>query len=329
MPDTLTLSATERVGEAMRRSLPLLPGEARGTVEAMLQPEALAIVAGTLVVWAGSHFFGVGEVVDIILLVVGFAALGMSVFSGAGELSEFTTKAVNGRTSADLDEAAGHFAKAVMLLGISAIQAMLLRGAAKPVVQRGMPRVEPLPDVGTPPPAGNGLSLSRPRSLPGGELGGTTMYGEIAVSRAQSLSEQKVTLFHELVHRYFSPRTGPLRQLRAQFRWNAYSKSSLLRYLEEAMAEGYGQLRVHGLSQALGAYRFPIQFGYVTVSQMRAEGMAIGTISLGGTLFWVGVSDGPMPTHPRMPQALPPLPPLPAQAPAQPSSPRLQPAPAR
>lgn len=312
MSDASNLSTTERVGEALRRSLPLLPGEARGTVEAMLQPETLAIVAGTLVVWAGSHFFGVGEVVDIILLVVGFAALGMSVFSGASELYAFTDKAVNGSTSADLDEAAAHFAKAVMLLGISAIQAMLLRGAVRPVAARGMPKVEPLPDVGTPPPAGMGLQLSRPRSLPGGELGRTSMYGEISIARGQSLTEQRVTLFHELVHRFFSPKTGPLRQLRAQFRWNMYSKSALLAYLEEALAEGYGQLRVHGLAQALGAYRFPIQFGYVTVSQLQAEGMAIGRITLGGAMFQVSVSDGPIP--PAFNRAPAPLPPLPATA---------------
>ncbi|MET3495139.1 hypothetical protein [Variovorax boronicumulans] len=302
------LSATDRVGEAMRRSLPLLSGDARKTVEAMLEPAALAIVAGTLVVWAGSHFFGVGEVVDVILLVVGFAALGTAVFSGASELYAFADKSVNARTGADLDEAAAHFSKAVMLLGISAIQALLLRGAVKPVAARGMPKIEPLPEVGLPPPAGGpGLLISRPRSIPGGALGGTDMYGAVTVARNQSLTEQRITLFHELVHRYFSPRTGPLRQLRAQLRWNMYSKSALLRYLEEAMAEGYGQLRVHGLSQALGAYRFPLQWGYVTVSQMQVEGMAIGTIILGGTTFWVSVSDGPIPRGAA--PALPPLPP--------------------
>jgi hypothetical protein len=76
---------------------------------------------------------------------------------------------------------------------------------------------------------------------------------------------------------------------------SGYSRSQLLRYLEEALAEGYGQLRVHGLEKALGAYRFPVDLGYVTVSQMVAEGQAIGTITLGGTLFYVSVSQGPIP----------------------------------
>jgi hypothetical protein len=78
-------------------------------------------------------------------------------------------------------------------------------------------------------------------------------------------------------------------------RISGYSRSALLRYLEEALAEGYGQLRVRGLEEALKAYRFPIDFGYVTVARMRAEGLVIGTISLGGVLFQVSVSQGRIP----------------------------------
>jgi hypothetical protein len=115
------------------------------------------------------------------------------------------------------------------------------------------------------------------------------------VARNQSLSEQRVTLFHELVHRYFSPRVGVLRKLRAEISMSAYSRSALLRYLEEALAEDYGQLRVHGLAKALGAIRFPLQGGDVTVSQLATEGLAIGTITLGGLLFNVSISLGPIP----------------------------------
>ena len=103
---------------------------------------------------------------------------------------------------------------------------------------------------------------SRPWQIQGGSvLGETTAYGEIAVARNQSLTEQRLTLLHELVHRYLSPRVGPLRRLRAELRISAYSRSALLRYLEETLAEAYAQLRVRGLSQALGAFRFPIEGG--------------------------------------------------------------------
>lgn len=55
----------------------------------------------------------------------------------------------------------------------------------------------------------------------------------------------------------------------------------------EVLAEVYGEPRVHGLEKAFGAYRFPVDMGYITLAQMAAEGQAIGTITLGGLLFYV------------------------------------------
>lgn len=290
---TVSMSSADKVAEAMRRSLPYLPGEARGVVESLLQPATLAIVTGTVVLWAGSHFVGVGEVVDIILLVVGAVALGFAVFEGAGALYEFATTSIGARTSADLDRAGRHFARAVTILGISTVQAVLLRGQAKPVLRRGAPRRRPMPSVGNPPRAGNRLRLSRPSSLPDGTLGTTNAYGAITVARNQPLSEQRATLLHELVHRFFSPRIGPLRKLRAQLGISAYARSAILRYIEEGLAEGYAQLRLHGLARALSSYRFPIDGGYMTVSQLAGEGTTIGTVVLGGTLFHVSITVGP------------------------------------
>lgn len=286
------MSSADRIGEAMRRSLPLIPADARAIIESLLKPQTLAIIAATLVVWAGSHFFGVGEIVDIILLGVGVFALGFSVFEGADELLKFAKRAIDARTDQDFSQSGAHFARAVTLLGISTIQALLLRGQGAAVVARGRPTIYPRIRVGTPPPSGNQLRVSRPNQISGGSLGTTDAYGVISIARNQSLSEQRVTLFHELVHRYLSPRVGPFRRFRAELRMSGYVRSALLRHLEEALAEGYGQLRVHGLVKAIGAFRFPITEGYVTISQLTAEGQAIGTIVLGGTLFYVSISRG-------------------------------------
>lgn len=51
---------------------------------------------------------------------------------------------------------------------------------------------------------------------------------------------------------------------------NAYNRSVLLQYLVEALAEGY-----------------------MTVSQLSAEGKLIGAIVLGGAFFYVYVVAGP------------------------------------
>lgn len=293
------MSPADKIGESIRRSLPHIPSGAKALVESMLKPETLAIITGTLVIWAGSHAFGVGEIVDVILLGIGVVTLGFAVFEGAGALYDFVTGAINARTDKDLDQAGKHFARAVTLLGVSTIQALLLRGQGRAVIARGRPQVHPLPNVGKPPAAGNQLRLSRPASIPGGSLGETSAYGAITVARNQSMTEQRITLLHELVHRFFSPRVGPFRQIRAQASMSAYMRSSLLRYLEETLAEGYAQLRVHGLVKALQAYRFPLNGGYVTVSQLAAEGQAIGTITLGGTLMFVTISQGTLPNHDR------------------------------
>ncbi len=293
--DVARMSSTDKIGEAMSRSLPHLPAEARAIVEAMLKPETLAIIAGTLVVWAGSHFFGVGEVVDIILLGVGVVVLGFAVFEGAAELYDFATVAINAKSERDLEQAGKHFARAVTLLGISTIQAILLRGQGRAVAARGRPTIYPRTNVGAPPPAGTKFHLSRPGQLSSGALGETSAYGMIQVARNQSLTEQRITLLHELVHRYLSPRTGLFLKIRAELRMSGYARSAVLRYLEEALAEGFAQLRVNGLAQALGALRFPLQGGYVTVSQLAAEGQAIGTVILSGITFRVSISEGPIP----------------------------------
>jgi len=286
----LRMSSKDRIAEAMRRSLPFLPATARGTVDAMLRPDTLVFIAGTLAVWAGSHFFGVGEIVDIILLGIGVLTLGFAVFEGADALYKFATVALEAQTERDLDAAGRHFASAVVVLGISTIQAVLLGGQVRTVVRRGPPQTFPRVNPGDPPPPGHRLHLWRPERLPGGTLGETDAYGIISVARNQSIPEQRLTLLHELVHRYFSPRTGPLRRLRAELNLSAYSRSALLRYLEEALAEGYAQLRVHGLHKALGAYRFPLDNGYMTISQIIGESQAIGTLMLGGTMFYVSIS---------------------------------------
>jgi hypothetical protein len=78
------MSPADRIAEAMRRALPLLPSDARSVVEAMLRPESIALITGTLVLWAGSHLFGVGEMVDVVLLGAGVLAFGYATSFTSG-----------------------------------------------------------------------------------------------------------------------------------------------------------------------------------------------------------------------------------------------------
>lgn len=92
-----THSAERKVVESIRRSLPHLPGEARAAVEALVSPEAIAVVSGTLVLWAGSHFTGIGQIVDVILLAVGVVLLGNTVWDLAQEIWSFARVAVSAK----------------------------------------------------------------------------------------------------------------------------------------------------------------------------------------------------------------------------------------
>lgn len=299
-----TMSAVDKISNAMMRAVPKLPSETGAALQALLTPQNLGIMAGVIVVWAGSHAVGVGAIVDLILLGTGLFVLGWSVFEGAEEIYNFATKAVGASSEQDLEVASDHFAKAVMLLGLAVIQAVLLRGQARPVmanVAKGPTAFKPKPQIKLPPtpPASRSLGVSRVSSIPPRSRGRTDAFGNIKIARYDArtaapyaFDERKAALYHELVHRYFSPKTGPLRRFRAQARMSAYQRVAFLKYLEEALAQGYGMLRAYGLEKSLSAYRFPIENGYVTVSQLAAEGSMIGTIMLGGTRLHVSVMQG-------------------------------------
>src|SRR5262249_13684588 len=221
----LQMTTQEKVEAAIRLSLPLMSGEARAQVQALISPQSLAIITGTLILWAGSHFFGVGEIVDVIGLLVGFTLLGASVLEGGRSLYDFANNSVGARNEDDLKRAAQAFAHAITVLGISAISAVLLHRSSTAVVNRGMPRLRPRVQVGTPP---TGIRpIRRPYTLPGGAAGETDWWGNIQVIRNQPIIEQRLTLYHEWIHSILSPRVGPLRTLRAQVHATAYLRSAL------------------------------------------------------------------------------------------------------
>ncbi|GGY33278.1 peptidoglycan-binding protein [Pseudoduganella albidiflava] len=111
--------------QALRRTATKLPGNMRQEFDALLSAANLALMAGILVVWAGSHAFGVGQAVDIVLLVSGAIFLGMAVFDVASELGDFLVKTCTAADERELDEAAAHLAAAIAIMGVAAFIALL------------------------------------------------------------------------------------------------------------------------------------------------------------------------------------------------------------
>lgn len=119
--------------------------------------------------------------------------------------------------------------------------------------------------------------------------GVTDKFGNITYSTLGSQTQQDLARFHEQVHSFLSPKFTPLRNFRADIGIWAYKRIHLLKYIEEAMAETYAQLRVVGLRGLPDGIAFPIANGYVTIGRLATEA-AIGTVVAGGATYYVYVT---------------------------------------
>lgn len=285
----MNLSPAEKIGESLRRCLPLLGPEARREIEQLIQPSALAVVAGVLIAWVVSHLVGIGEIIDVLLVGVGVLAIGLSVFEGIDELYLFAKGAVDGMGPSDFDRSAQHFARAVSILGVQAVLSVLLKGAPRSF--RGG-RV----NVGEPPLFARG-PVSRPplRATTGLEAGTgeTSMWGEIVISRLGTATDRRLVALHEAVHRLLTPKLQVLRNFRIANRASSYARSSLSTYLEEALAETAAQVGVNGIRAAFRGIAFPVKFGYVTLLRETQIGYRtvrpflpeLGGVCAGGFIF--------------------------------------------
>ena len=95
MTNVAALTLEQKLEEVVHRAARLLPGDAGRRLLAFVSPESLATMAAVVVIWAGSHFFGVGEIADVILLLGGIATVGMTAVDGGKTLKAF---AVTGKT---------------------------------------------------------------------------------------------------------------------------------------------------------------------------------------------------------------------------------------
>jgi hypothetical protein len=281
----------KRLESTFNRTLPKLGPEAKEQLAAIINPTSLAIIAGVLVAWVVSHAFGVGEIVDIILLVVGVFAIGFAVFSGIDHLYQFASGAYNAKTEGDLEVAADHLAKAIAILGIQAVLAVLFRG--RPNVRQGGRM-----NVGKPPPRTPGIryrpTVKRDPTLAAGN-GSTSWWGNIKVSTQGSATDQALVLLHEKVHQFLMPKLYLLRNTRANNRAASYFRSSLWRYVEEALCETIAQVGVNGFRNFFVGVRFPVANEYVYL--MRGGGYSAamagkGFLPEGAALIGAGTAVG-------------------------------------
>jgi hypothetical protein len=293
MEGVLAWTFEKRLDETFRRALPRLGPEARDQFLQLINPTSLAIIAGVLVAWVASHAIGIGEIIDIIIAVVGIASIGFAVFSGLDHLYDFAVGAYQARTTDDLDVAADHLAKAITILGVQTVLAVLFRGARAPRTGSGG-RL----NLGPPPARTPGLryrpTIRRDPTLPAGE-GSTSFWGNITVSTRGSATDQALVLLHEKVHQFLMPKLYILREYRASNRAGSYMRSSLWRYIEEALAETIAQVGVTGMRNFFVGIRFPVQSGYMFLRRgggFDPQFTGSGLLAEGAALLYNGVVDG-------------------------------------
>jgi len=315
-------SNEQRLEAVINRSAKQLPGEVGDILLGFIEPASLATMVGVFTLWTGAHFFGVGEIADIVLLIVGVVALGGVALEAGENLYEAAKLTLHGRSDADLNKAADCLTKAISLAGVQAVLMVLFRMKPGDTFKTKFSRlrVPPYskaftPEFGGPPPRTPGaifykpkLKFVRSRLVPRqGRLvkqpyyasqGGTNTYGDITVGRqfAGSAAEAKeklhLALHHEQVHRFLTPRLQVFREMRMYLKLSGYQKSYILRYLEEALAETYSQLRVRGLAKEyiLEGIKFPLKNPYeIEIARLGSEvrGILLGPISVGGMVYGV------------------------------------------
>ncbi|HKO50776.1 MAG TPA: hypothetical protein VJV79_23815 [Polyangiaceae bacterium] len=280
----------QRLTNVIERTLPKVGPEVRAQLAALVQPQALAVLTVVLAAWVGSHALGLGEIIDVIVAVLGVAALGWAVFQGIDELFEFAKGAYLGRSDAEFESAANHLAKAIGILGIQAVLAVLFRGARAPKTYQGKPV-----NVGPPPPISNGFRYA-PRivedaTLPAGQ-GLTSYFGDNQVSSRGSASDRALALLHEKVHQFLAPKLAFLREYRANTLAKSYTRSSLWRYIEEALCETIAQVGVLGFKKFFVGVRFPVKNGYMFLTQGGGMGKGSGLLREAAALVKTSVVAG-------------------------------------
>jgi hypothetical protein len=301
------MTREQKVEETILRGVRLLPADVGAQFRSMLTPKSLAIMVGSLVALAVAQAFGIGELIDALVLVAGIGFCGWGVVDGGRDLFHSMRTALNARTERDLDEAARYFASAVVKIGINAVMAFLLKKPLRSFADLQGFRFRNIDpgflDAGPVPPRG---SVPAIEFKPITDRGSTTAYGDITIDSRLDATESRITLDHELVHRFFSPKFGPLMRLRASVRISMYVRTAMLRYLEEAIAEGYAQIRAEGLQGVITGIHWPVAGGYLSIQEMSVmRGTILGTIVVDGRLMHVVMVQGSPDTENKPQQPVP------------------------
>ena len=122
-----------------------LGGPVGEMIKGLFSPTSVAIFAASLGIWKVAHVFGATFFVDVVFLALGWLAFAYfaqpALCAARVELVLYYQLSVNAKDPCDLEQAADHLARAVVILGAELVQLALLYKATGGVAQRLAERV--------------------------------------------------------------------------------------------------------------------------------------------------------------------------------------------
>lgn len=119
----------ERIEEGLRRSLRLLPGDARAKLAELAEPETLLGFAIVLGVWGGLQLTPLGIASDLLLAAWGYMNLGRDGY----ELVMAGVAASDAADDPTMDAAAARLSKAIVAVGVDVIAAAVANPVFKSI----------------------------------------------------------------------------------------------------------------------------------------------------------------------------------------------------
>ena len=140
--DVSQLDAANKLAFAAKLSVAFLPATLAREVLAIFTPATVASMAAIFAVYMAAHATGVGQAIDIGMLIAGGVFFGMDAFTIFTDIAGFAN-AVNAQNEDDLEIAGQHLASAVAKVGVDALMTLLTSKIAKkiaPVEEPGTTR---------------------------------------------------------------------------------------------------------------------------------------------------------------------------------------------
>lgn len=290
----------DRVGESIRRGIDLIPAEFRKEFDGMLTSDSIRVASATLILWASSHAVGVGAVADGVLLVVGFATMGLNVLVGVDHLAQFAHRSISAETPDDIEAAAHHFAKAFEIFGMTMVE-LLLAGRAnggnaatrlpKPTAR---PATALIPQQIAAAAAEIGTVTSRAGTMVVNGYDLVTDFwniaefiGTIEVVRERRMTERMVEAYRGWARDAAAYAFAPLARLQSPSVGNGSQRDLLMSYVEESTRLAWCRLAACGLDRHIHGLCVVRRRHRLLITTRPGSGRPIGRFIAAGRHFVV------------------------------------------